>query len=175
MVHSLSQFSLVLSVPSLVWDSPLPLVRVVHANNECVLPTSASITTLHNLIKVLQALLVHTSQFTSSLVKSCLPQKFNLRKINLWKLWLCKNFTLRNFPCEKYLLYGNTCASYWRPSVKCGGQNTRSTSATEECVWLCTSVPLYIVNILQSTLQDVELNKICFLQLGTLVVAPTIH
>ena len=135
MVHSLSQFSLVLSVPSLVWDSPLPLARVVHANNECVLPTSASITTLHNLTKVLQALLVHTSQLTSSLVKSCLPRKFNLWKINLWKLWLCKNFALRKFfPVKNTCYMVIHCASNWRPSVKCGGQD-RSASMLTWVTW----------------------------------------
>ena len=135
MVHSLSQFSLVLSVPSLVWDSPLPLARVVHANNEGVLPMSVSITTLHNLTKVLQALLVHTGQFTSSLVKSCLPQKFNLWKINLWKLWLCKNFALRKFfPVKNTCYMVIHCASDWSPIVKCGGQD-RSASMLTWVTW----------------------------------------
>ena len=125
MVHSLSQFSLVLSVPSLVWDSPLPLVRVVHANNECVLPTSASITTLHNLTKVLQALLVHTSQFTSSLVKSYLPRKFTCENITCENCGSAKNlFTFQKFfPVKNTCYMVIHCASYWRPSVKCGGQD----------------------------------------------------
>ena len=71
----------------------------VHPSNGWVPPMGASITTLHNLTKVLQALLVHTSQFTSHLVKSCL-----LGKCSSAKILPCENFALWKIPATQYYM-----------------------------------------------------------------------
>ena len=111
-VHFYSQFSLLLSVPSLAWDSPLPLEREVCAADECVPPATSSITTLYNLSKVSITGIfgARAEKTTDSLVSA---SKLSLViSIGSWDQQGCEQYSLLPLPNFCSLLYsGYLCGA----------------------------------------------------------------